>query len=151
MRNFSRSILIVALLALGAWLFLTRKVTSWEEHMPRRLQGIWFKIAEYDGDIYGVRTIQLSSAVLTTSLKHDDGSAEVRKFPIRRVSVTMRRNSESGSAVVFYGEPDEQTIARHRLQIYFGPSSKISVYDIVPTGYGEDHWFEVGEFVRLPQ
>ena len=53
-----------------------------------------------------------------------------------------------GDVAIHYGDADEDGDAKHRLQIRFGETERVYVSEIVPTGWGEDHWFELGEFVR---
>jgi hypothetical protein len=45
----------------------------------------------------------------------DEYEKEARRFPIRKVSTTARKESEAGKIVIFYGPPDDGTIAKNRL------------------------------------
>jgi hypothetical protein len=47
--------------------------------------------------------------------------------------------------VIFYGPPTKDTIAKKRLQIYYGPKQKIHVQEIVPTGVRSHAWPNAAE------
>lgn len=150
MRSKLKTIIaIVAISSFGIWLFANREKTTWYDETPDRLVGEWRLIKDFDSDNYGIRTITLrtDSIKLHTVDDYDDKTTE--SYPVKSCSLTKRDGAEGGEAVVFYGADDEKTKTKHRLHIRFGIKQKITVHHIVATGYGEDHRFDVGEFVKV--
>ena len=124
------------------WLIWNRETTEWTNDVPQRFQGNWRLVKEYGSDNFGVRSIHLSRNVIVLAFVIDDNETANDNYPIRRVSITSRRESQAGEMVIFYGPTSKDTITEKRLQIYYGPKQEIHVQEIVPTGLGEDHWFD---------
>lgn len=133
------------------WLYVNRERTEWRDDVPDRFGGEWQIIWEYYySEPYGITVLNVRPTQLHLTYAYDDGSKEVRVEPVKRVSVTTRRDSDRGSMIIYYGDLDDRHIASGRLEIYFTAKEQISVWEIVPTGIdNEDYWFETGDFVRI--
>ena len=143
------AVLAIVVVAILIWLFCNRETTEWLDEVPHCFKGSWKLVEDYYSDNYGIRSIRLLAHVIVLDKVLDENEKEARQFPIRKISITARKGSQAGSLIIFYGPADDETIAKRRLQIYFGSKQKITVQEIVPTGWGEDRWFDVGEFVKV--
>jgi hypothetical protein len=126
-----------------------RETTTWSTSVPTMLLGRWELVKDSTSDNFGVRSIVLTANVVVLNVVLSDDELEQRRFDIQKVSETRRHDSVTGSVVIFCGEPDAESIAKNRMLIHYGPKQTITVQDIVPTGSGDDHYFDVGEFVKL--
>ena len=130
------------------FLFGCEKVI-WREEVPFRFHGEWYLIEDYFTGSYGINIIQISTSKIALTYIQDDGNTEIREFPIHKISFNNPLESESGEMVIFYGDLAEDTITRYRIQVLYGTKKKLIVYQILPTGWGEDRLFKVGEFVKF--
>jgi len=142
-------IVAISVVAILIWLLWNRESTEWSNDVPHHIRGKWNLVEDFSSENYGIRSIHLSRDVIVLDIALDAKEAETSTFPIRRVSSTGRKGTETGALVIFYGPADDNTIAKNRLKIYFGPQQKINVQKIVPTGLGDDRWFDIGEFVKV--
>lgn len=140
------AVLAIGIMAILIWLFWNGKTTEWSDEVPHRFRGSWKLIEDYYTDNYGIRSIHLSANVIILDMVFSEDEKESRTFPVRKVLWTYKDENED--AIIFYGPVDDNNITEFRLQIYIGQKRKISVREIVPTGWGEDGSFDVGEFYK---
>ncbi len=148
MSHLKRIAIVVACVGVAAWLFINRDHTEWSDTIPARYQGEWSLVNNNYEDEFGITMLRVHSSRLGVTTVDIDGYRQQKTYPVRRVSITTKRNPDIGRLVIFYGDPDEDHIAENRIEIIYGMKDELSVYEIVPTGYGQDRWFEVGEFAR---
>lgn len=134
----------IGAVAILIWLYWSRETTEWFDEVPHRFRGTWNRLEDSEDLGDGMRSIRLSAKRIVLD------EEVTRTFPIRKVSITSSRAFESGRVVVFYGPTSDYSIAKFRIEfLYVGTKQLIDVFEIVPTGWGEDHWFEVGEFAKV--
>jgi hypothetical protein len=150
MRHKARNALIATcVVAVIAWLVWNRETTEWFDTVPDRFIGKWILVQDLYDDGDGIRSIIISAKTIVLHKAFDDGEQQVTdSFPVRKVSLTSTPGSDAGSMVILYEQPTGDTTEEGRWEIRFGTKQELVVQEIVPTGWGEDHWIDVGEFVK---
>ncbi len=116
--------------------------------IPYRFHATWKLIEDISGEVSGVYKISLSARAVVLEIRHLDEQPFQQRYTVQNVDYTTYKDSYGGSMVVAYVDPDDADKDPKRFEIWFGETEKLRVSEIVPTGWGEDRWFEVGEFVR---
>jgi hypothetical protein len=144
-----KPLIAASVVAVIVWLFWNRETTEWLDTVPDRFIGDWILVQGlYDGGD-GVRSIGISANSIVLHEAFDDGEEQrTQSFPVKKVSFTATPDHETGRMIIFFGEPSDDIIAKRRWEFRFGSKQQIFIQEIVPTGWGEDHWFDVGEFVK---
>jgi hypothetical protein len=131
------------------WLNFRGDGRKWTDSIPTDLSGTWTQVGIRDLRTQGIVSIGMKPSRLKIAKVDGDGVESNEEFPVQRVALTDE-GSECGRLVIFYGLPNSDHIAEHRMEIAFGPKLKIEAWEILATGYGDDRWIELGEFVRNP-
>jgi len=147
--NPRTAIITAVIIGIAFWLYTNRQITEWHDEVPNRFRGSWKLVEDYIDDDYGVRLIYISSNQIGTYSVLDENETRKRNYPVRKVSATASKNSDHGSIIIFYGDADEDTITKNRMEISYGTKEMINVQEIVPTGWGDDRWFDMGDFVKI--
>ena len=130
-------------------LYRNREITTWADEAPQWICGRWAIIEEQADSYSGIRKFDLQARRISFQVLEDGVFTEPKQSPIRKVSITTSANSsETGYMTIFYGEPDDDTITVQRLRLSYGPKQIVRVWQIVPTGWGEDRFFRVGDFIK---